>query len=308
MSDPKYTLVEYVAANRFAASNAARDSFAPEFPVGLRVQADCGADGLRLGSVTGAAHDAGTGRTLVDVALDAGAALTANLTAVLHNNNTPESLAGHGHTGPTDGGLLAAVLAATPGHYSRDVRFAAKPVAVAADRCVLLSPNRMGVNVGGLGLYLAARQALDLSQAATWDSVATDYTVAANRAGKDFYVYAVLVGGAALGLRVSANAANPTGYEAATARQIGGFHCLCVAVGTISDHPLSGYAAGDILPASVWDLKHRPASAPEGMVYVAGIGKWVDIYLASISGGQLATVYNGLRVGGEPGPLGRRLE
>ena len=31
MSDPNYTLVEYVAADRFAVSNAAKDSFVSEF-------------------------------------------------------------------------------------------------------------------------------------------------------------------------------------------------------------------------------------------------------------------------------------
>jgi len=64
MSDPKYTLVEYIAADRFAVSNAAKNSFVSEFAVGLRLRADCQADGIRLGSVMQASHDAGTGRTL----------------------------------------------------------------------------------------------------------------------------------------------------------------------------------------------------------------------------------------------------
>ena len=76
----------------------------------------------------------------------------------------------------------------------------------------------------------------------------------------------------------------PYGYTATTSRKVGGFHCLCANVGTIAGHTLNGYVAGDILPASVWDLKHRPKSEPEGMVYIDGIDMWVDIYLCSWSG------------------------
>lgn len=178
------------------------------------------------------------------------------------------------------------------GCYFRDTRLAAKTVSVAADRYTLLTPNRLLVDVGGVYLSLAAQQALVLSDATIWDSTSTDYTVAANRAGKDFSVYACLVGGVALKILISANATTPTGYTALTSRRIGGFHCLCASVGTISGHTLSGYVTGDILPASVWDLKHRPVCAPEGMVYIDGLGKWVDIYLASVSGGKLVSAYN----------------
>lgn len=182
----------------------------------------------------------------------------------------------------------------SPGIYQRDIPFAAKAVSVAADRSILLTPNRLAVDVAGSILALTSQDALDLSLAATWDSTSpADYTVAANRAGKDFSVYACLVGGVALKLVVSANATTPIGYTALTSRRVAGFHCLCVAVGTISGHPLSGYLPGEILPASVWDLKFRPVAAPEGMVYVAGIGRWVDIYLASVSGGALVSVNGG---------------
>lgn len=43
---------------------------------------------------------------------------------------------------------------------------------------------------------------------------------------------------------------------------------------TITGHTLSGYVAGDVLPASVWDLSHRPKSEPEGMAYIDGIDMW----------------------------------
>lgn len=182
----------------------------------------------------------------------------------------------------------------SPGIYQRDTPFAAKTVSVAADRYTLLTPNRLAVDVSGPILALTSQAALDLSVAATWDATSpTDYTMAANRAGKDFSVYACLVGGTALKLLVSANATTPTGYTALTSRRVAGFHCLCADVGTISGHPLSGYLAGDILPASVWDAKFRPISSPEGMVYAAGVGKWIGIYLTSVLGGALASVFGG---------------
>lgn len=95
MSDPLYTAVAYVSGDCFAVSNAAGDTFVGEFVVGLRVWADCQADGIRLGTVTAAGHDAGAGRTLVTVAVDAGAVLTPNLAAVRHGNDIPESLCNH---------------------------------------------------------------------------------------------------------------------------------------------------------------------------------------------------------------------
>ncbi len=76
---------------------------------------------------------------------------------------------------------------------------------------------------------------------------------------------------------------------------IGGFHLLCEDAGENLEyeggvdydggretlpHPLAGYAAGDILPASVWCLNHRPYSKPDGMVFVESLGFWCDIYLA----------------------------
>jgi hypothetical protein len=142
---------------------------------------------------------------------------------------------------------------------------------------------------------------LSLSSASVWDASGTDYTVAANRAGKDFYLYAISYD-APFPYVISANATFPTGAVAGKYIQIGGFHCLCAAVGTISDHPLSGYLAGDILPASVWDLRHRPICSPRGMVYVEGLGKWADIYLASVSAGRLVSVNGGTIADGASAP------
>lgn len=111
-----------------------------------------------------------------------------------------------------------------------------------------------------------------------------DYTLAANRAGKDFYIYVGVKSDNTLKTCISVNSTVPYGFTAATSRKVGGFHCLCADVGTISGHQLTGYKQGDILPTSFWDLIHRPKSEPEGMVYVDGIDMWIDIYLCSWTG------------------------
>ena len=116
-------------------------------------------------------------------------------------------------------------------------------------------------------------------------------------AGTDIYVYAVNNSGT-LGFVLSPNSTVPTGYNATNSRKIGGMHCLCADVGTISGHPLSGYVAGDILPASVWDLKHRAHSENEGMLYIAEKNIWVDIYLGSWDGGQLVSSFGGTTADG----------
>lgn len=121
-----------------------------------------------------------------------------------------------------------------------------------------------------------------------------DYSTAGNRTGRDMYIYAVQPTDSSsltCDVVISTSSTVPSGYTADTSRKIGGFHCLCADVGTISGHWLSGYVAGDILPASVWDLLHRATSENEGMVFVGQINKWVDIYLASYSGSELQSVF-----------------
>lgn len=192
--------------------------------------------------------------------------------------------------------LSAAIIAALPAHYERDIVWALKtPYTTAANRYTLLSPSRMTVNIDDAGYYLSAQQEIDLSASASWDTVAgTDYTVAANRAGKDFYIYACEDTGDTPKIVLSANSTTPDGYTASNSRKVGGFHCLCVAVGTIASHSLTDFAAGDVLPASVWDLNHKPAEAsPEGMVYDVKSGIWVDIYLASGTGTSTVSVNGG---------------
>lgn len=113
-----------------------------------------------------------------------------------------------------------------------------------------------------------------------------DYTTGANRAGMDLYIYACINAETPLApdLVISRNSTVPVGYTAENSRKIGGCHCLCADVGTIADHPLSGYVAGDILPCSIWDLKHRPIGDPEGYAYDEGTDMWYSIYGLSWSG------------------------
>ena len=109
--------------------------------------------------------------------------------------------------------------------------------------------------------------------------------------GKDYSIYLVPTSdNKNVELKVSLNKTAPSGYNPLDVRRIGGFHTLCVDAGDItwhSNHPLSGYIAGDILPQSVWALYHRPYSSPSGMIYIpSAIPFWRDIYDHS---GTLAT-------------------
>lgn len=110
--------------------------------------------------------------------------------------------------------------------------------------------------------------------------------------GKDYCVYACDNSGS-LVFKISLATTYPAGFSASTSRKIGGFHTLCTSVGTISGHPLTGYTANQILPESVWDLKHRPLSEPAGMVFSEAANIWVDIYLASGTGASTASVNGG---------------
>ena len=117
------------------------------------------------------------------------------------------------------------------------------------------------------------------------------------QAGKDYCVYLTTD----KTFVVSLNSTFPTGtladgataFNAGNTRKIGGFHTLCVDAGEIDGHPLSGFSAGDILPASVWCLNHRPYSEPAGMVYCEALDFWVDIYLQSGTGEATASVFGG---------------
>jgi hypothetical protein len=237
--------------------------------------------------------------------------------------------------------------------YAASGNFAAKTVSVAADRYKLLTPADGAIKIAGVTYYWPTQQTLDLSLTATWDTIAgTDYRTAANRAGKDFYVYAVpSTSGTTPTFLASANSSAPSGYTTVDSVLVDGFHCLCVAIDhnttltawaadtviavgetrkstvwngkiirctvkagdfktdpatepdvagaavgatlvddqitwIVEQHSLEGYVAGDILPASVWDLRNRPTSLSIGMTYEQAAGVWCDIYEQS---GTMAT-------------------
>lgn len=163
----------------------------------------------------------------------------------------------------------------------------------------LMSSNKTSITIPA-GMQVAINGALYVTTAATTLALG-DFVTAANRKGKDVYVYAcVPSSGTAPTFVLSLNSTVPTGYTAATSRKIGGFHCLCVDVGTISGHTLSGYVAGDILPLSVWDLLFRAESENSGMVFVNGT--WYDIYLPSYASSKVQSVYGGSILDGNSNP------
>ena len=206
--------------------------------------------------------------------------------------------------------VLQTSVLPTPAMYERDTRFIGSVTTIT-------TPNVMWVNINGILRIISTQTTLPLGTAGSWDTTAgTNYTVAANRAGKDFYIYACENSVVAPILLLSANATNPSGYTTTNSRKIGGFHCLCVAAGTIDGHTLTGYAAGSILPQSVWDLKWQPRNLnPAGMVYSAAANIWVDIYLMSgtgsstlsVNGGTISDTRNWMDFVDDAGAVGKRL-
>ena len=183
-------------------------------------------------------------------------------------------------------------VAAAPAYYEREQLYNTNKTTIT------IYPT--WVNIDDSGFFMETTKLLDIETADNWDD--GQYTTAANRAGKDFYIYACKSSGNAPDFILSANSTIPAGYTSTNSRKIGGFHCLCVAVGTISGHTLSGYIEGDILPQSPWDLKHRAISENEGMVYVPEVNKWVDIYLPSYDGAKLVSEYNSIIADGTSTP------
>jgi hypothetical protein len=131
-------------------------------------------------------------------------------------------------------------------------------------------------------------------------------TGSALAAGKDYFVYLVLSkGNDSASVKVSLNTTAPNGETAYNSRKIGGFHAICASAGTGRNytrggqtvaHELNGWLAGDILPLSIWDLKHRPRQdrTPQpGMVYEKYLGFWVDIYSQSGTGLSAMSAYQG---------------
>ena len=186
-----------------------------------------------------------------------------------------------------------------PGYYFRDTKWAIKGMSTAAHRYTLKTPNMLSCTIlNSAIMYLESQQELALSASATYDRVSvTDWAVAANRAGKQFFVYVYDDLSGTIKFVVSDNATlpnnggNPNIYTTANTRRIASFHCLCADVGTISGHTLTGFAAGDILPYSISDLLFEPDCVDiSGMVYDPKGRIWVDIYLASGTGASTASI------------------
>lgn len=167
-------------------------------------------------------------------------------------------------------------------------RFASTTSAV--ERCTVNIPSFVCAFTEKV-ICLWMQTTIYLNSASSWDN--PTYATASNRNGKDFYIYLTTVAGSvAPRMILSANSTCPIGLTASNSRNIGGFHCLCVSVGAISGHTLSGYLTGDILPRSVWDINHHSSSTQEGFTFSPS-GVWVAIYLPSVSGGELVSVNGG---------------
>lgn len=161
-----------------------------------------------------------------------------------------------------------------------------------ANNTTVIIPAGLEVNIGNYAFVTQSDSQVDIALAGS----------ASARAGRDVYIYACWPSNVESGIPVfvaSMNSTTPTGYNATNSRKIGGVHCLCADVGTIAGHPLSGYVAGDVLPASLWDLRHRPVSAPEGMVYIEPLDFWADIYLNSWDGEKVVSEYGAVIADGD---------
>lgn len=146
-------------------------------------------------------------------------------------------------------------------------------------------PKDLKININGNCYISIINKSLQLSTVDT----------PANLAGKDVYIYACEpTSGTEPIFVLSLNSTVPTGYTANNSRKIGGFHCLCKDVGIIEGHTLSGYVTGDILPATRWDLLHRPKGDSEGLAYDEVSECWLSIYHLSWDGTKLVSVYNGV--------------
>lgn len=172
--------------------------------------------------------------------------------------------------------LMALAIAGTPNYYRRSQLMYVS----SSSKTSIVIPANTQVNINDTGYISTSDTTLSCSSL--------------SRTGKDVYVYACTPSSSTYTsptFVLSLNSSIPDGYSATTSRKIGGFHCLCSAVGTISGHTLSGYSTGDIIPNSIWDLLHRPNASPEGMVWVEGLNLWVDIYLTGLSGSSLVSKY-----------------
>lgn len=93
----------YVNSTTFTATTdaAGNTDLREQCAAGVRIKADCGADGYKYGIVSAASYSAPT--TTIQIVGDS---LTSNLTSFWHSNDNPASLVNHGHTSAADGGFI----------------------------------------------------------------------------------------------------------------------------------------------------------------------------------------------------------
>lgn len=154
-------------------------------------------------------------------------------------------------------------------------------------------PDYLEITIAASAYYCRNHPAFSINAPENWDNVVFANPVM--RQGKDFFIHFVAFSDDTESLVLSVYAATPSLNDIAASRLIGGFHCLCMDVGTIPDHPLSGFVTGDIIPMSMWDLWHHAAAKPAVMVFDPAIGLWIDIYLPTEDGvaGFAVPVYSG---------------
>jgi len=151
------------------------------------------------------------------------------------------------------------------------------PHATDKDKIVIQPPGHRN-----LYLQFPGGDVLRIKDAQTISTATLDTGVLEN--GKDYNTYACYDDGQLAFLNSKA-LTYPAGYTADEVLLIGGYHTLCMNVGTISGHLLSGYSAGDITPTSIWDLKHRAANLDNrGLAYHPLIRLWLQIYESSDNG------------------------
>jgi len=131
------------------------------------------------------------------------------------------------------------------------------------------------VNIGGNGMgYTLAPQA-------NWNPESNnDGSFTTMALGDDIYLYAVQHASGVAQIVASKNSTVPTGYTSDNSRKIGGFHYGRVRA--IADaYSAAATLTTQIIPNSVWDVKHRPKCDPTGMVEVIPGSVWLSIYLMS---------------------------
>lgn len=184
-------------------------------------------------------------------------------------------------------GFYAVNLVSSPSYQKEGSKFI-EPYALSRNGLVIKAGTYIKIGTGSSAI--AFYTDVDYNLPNVVDFLDTGSTLSP---GKDYYVYLCLQADSTFTFRVSLNATFPNGFTADNSRKIGGFHSLCLAVGAIAGHKLSGYLTADILPASIWDLSFRAVNQNEGSVYDANLDYWPHIYLQSGTGTGTRSAFGG---------------